>query len=1370
MKIRLLIVVLLLSINTYGQEQQDDNSIANQFSKIVSVPNSPEAEAFEKYGNVDVNLHTGTPNISVPLYTIKGRELDIPISLTYDASGIKVDQVATNVGLGWNLNAGGRVSLQAKGLSDYYHSIAGNGYSSVRDQSTRDNIIKYSDNQYLEGANKDFTLNTNDVDFALSEVEDFYNFLEAVNLVQIDAEQDYYSVNILSLNETLYFDIESDPYKPKALNNKNIKVEYWLSGGAPPFDILGWKIIDQEGTQYFFGGITDGLTPYAGYNTGNNIEKTYRVDYNGDQGNNPITNLVSQYNNSWLVNKIISKNGKDVYYFSYTENPEFNSSEVPSIISQMTTHKKLCFFGSETEFEGKNIIPNNINVNSVSSKTTQQFISSIIHNGKEVLKFDFQDRDDLKNGVNKAVSGLKTYEDYNQDQTVIDKVNLNYNYFGTSLPQYPNDFYNIRLKLDKVIFDQGTEGENNYAFTYKSPHLIPNRTSFQRDTLGYYNGKANPTPFATYNDIGQGNLPYVLPGGDRSSSEHYTKIGVIEKIYYPTGGYSEFEFENHSDGVDIFPGLRIQSILNYSNTVNLASKKIYEYGNVYKPLEGKFDFVIDTQPTIPPPPSNNDNNACDEPSILYRYAFPPNISSGNYVSYYQVTEKLLDENNQPNGYTLYDFNNSKKGWQPALGAPPFEQYYYSSFKHGKLASKEVYNKDGNIVAKSTIEYTEDEDGDTEAFKTSKAMMFNMDQMAIQKFIKLEKQNNSVWVTKEDIIYTGNGGYTYPSYCNIPSPDPDVRCIPLLEKAPLQKLPIYINGYAGGVTKETKTEYFNGGNVSIVTDNQYSVDGTMKLINTINSIGNSKKIKKTYTYPQDISNPSSAQLELIEQNKTSIPLITETRMIDDSNNSEEILSTQEVEYELWNNDEFVLPKYVKTAKGDITTNNPLETRIIYQQYDQLGNPVDILLSNGAHTSYIWTFGGKHVAAKLENTLYSSISNSDKTAINNATNESNLNIALANLRTNMPNIQISSYSYKPMIGVSTIIDPLDNKITYKYDENHRLKYILDKNDKVISENTYNYGDGSELILTGGVIITNLEGFDNNGYFIDFEIDPSTISPSGSGPYNYLWESSNGTINTNSSNTVRVYFDCLGLNGAPLQVTCRISDVAENYYHLNRATSVIPELCTITADISYDIDHSNNIIDFSLENVSGGGTNNTYTYNWEIASNPSTGFSLVSASNLDYFQVGYNCNVTQSTLSVYCTITDGVNETILYKSVTQSVPPMCQIYATNGPNVDLIGGATSKILKFSIDVAGGVAGEYTYIWDNFGISSNADYLPQGIYNNVEYPYQDQDGNYFIRYECYGSGNITVSASVRVIHANGSFIDEDLNPTTVSGSCSQQ
>ena len=82
------------------------------------IPPSPNASSLGKYGEIPVGNYTGTPQIGMPIGEAKGKSLSVPISLSYHASGIKVDDIASQVGLGWSLNAGGVITRTIKGLPD----------------------------------------------------------------------------------------------------------------------------------------------------------------------------------------------------------------------------------------------------------------------------------------------------------------------------------------------------------------------------------------------------------------------------------------------------------------------------------------------------------------------------------------------------------------------------------------------------------------------------------------------------------------------------------------------------------------------------------------------------------------------------------------------------------------------------------------------------------------------------------------------------------------------------------------------------------------------------------------------------------------------------------------------------------------------------------------------------------------------------------------------------------------------------------------------------------------------------------------------------------------------------------------------------
>ena len=80
---------------------------------------SPESHALMQYSDIPVSLYTGIPDISIPIYTINVGNFSLPISLRYHASGIKVAQEASRVGLGWSLHAGGCISRTIQERDDF---------------------------------------------------------------------------------------------------------------------------------------------------------------------------------------------------------------------------------------------------------------------------------------------------------------------------------------------------------------------------------------------------------------------------------------------------------------------------------------------------------------------------------------------------------------------------------------------------------------------------------------------------------------------------------------------------------------------------------------------------------------------------------------------------------------------------------------------------------------------------------------------------------------------------------------------------------------------------------------------------------------------------------------------------------------------------------------------------------------------------------------------------------------------------------------------------------------------------------------------------------------------------------------------------
>lgn len=154
---------------------QRSTSSSNPVQSIIGqvvIPPDPMEANFAQYMEVPVGYNTGIPNISIPLYTIEMNGYSLPITLSYHNSGIKVDQMASEVGLGWTLNTGGSLSRTVNGELDENKNISIGDYETYTDlfshEKTIDTFFQYQvDN--TGGFNPDDGLDRDMFNFSIPE-------------------------------------------------------------------------------------------------------------------------------------------------------------------------------------------------------------------------------------------------------------------------------------------------------------------------------------------------------------------------------------------------------------------------------------------------------------------------------------------------------------------------------------------------------------------------------------------------------------------------------------------------------------------------------------------------------------------------------------------------------------------------------------------------------------------------------------------------------------------------------------------------------------------------------------------------------------------------------------------------------------------------------------------------------------------------------------------------------------------------------------------------------------------------------------------------------------------------------------------------
>ncbi|MDR0863946.1 MAG: hypothetical protein LBO74_03320, partial [Candidatus Symbiothrix sp.] len=140
-------------------------------------------------------------------------------------------------------------------------------------------------------------------------------------------------------------------------------------------------------------------------------------------------------------------------------------------------------------------------------------------------------------------------------------------------------------------------------------------------------------------------------------------------------------------------------------------------------------------------------------------------------------------------------------------------------------------------------------------------------------------------------------------------------------------------------------------------------------------------------------------------------------------------------------------YVKQASTMVPKYSLFKPEIYYQ-YDTKGNITESKpAGSNVPTTYLWGYKNQYPVAKIENATFDQV----KTALGgqtvvdriaNAVIPSDTDSTLIyNLRTKpaLSNAQVTTYMYKPLVGLRTMIDPRLVKTTYEYDDFGRLQAI-------------------------------------------------------------------------------------------------------------------------------------------------------------------------------------------------------------------------------------------------------------------------------------------------------------------------------------------
>lgn len=534
-------------------------------------PKTPEAAAFEQVAEIPVGNYTGTPNISIPLYTIEYGDLKVPITLDYLGTAIRVSQEASWVGLNWMLNAGGAITTQ---LSPSYE-IGGafpneekRAWNYLMNRASLTRIYPCGGNYNsklgykFDGQHPDICGSFGKNWFTASNsvvLEDtvYYNNdlprqVYNIALTHNDGEAPKYHATFLGHTITFVWD--------------RIKGEFFITGEAQGFKISGSigggpTIIDGNGVKYEF----------------------YSIEKGMPEGNN-VNPAVSRYDYTYYLSKIISPTG-DVIQFNYKQtgyshpiyvvNEQIFSNNYPYVALDNYAKSNNPVIWTIIGSKGSN------SIRTLSQHYTLKplrLVSIVTEN--QIVKFvhNTQKRADI-NGEDYSLQKIEVYlKNANNSEKLLKRFCFDYGYFGrnlvggntvsellgdTYMKWFGNDdFMHIRLKLNKV-WEEGVSADGTvtkrpaYIFSYH-PTNLPCKASAAIDYWGYYNGKDNkfgekhtliPMGINADNYDGTYNFPdeYLQQtGANRLADANAMKACMLTSIQYPTGAVTTFEYEPHS--------------------------------------------------------------------------------------------------------------------------------------------------------------------------------------------------------------------------------------------------------------------------------------------------------------------------------------------------------------------------------------------------------------------------------------------------------------------------------------------------------------------------------------------------------------------------------------------------------------------------------------------------------------------------------------------------------------------------------------------------------------------------------------------------------------------------------------------------------
>lgn len=339
-------------------------------------------------------------------------------------------------------------------------------------------------------------------------------------------------------------------------------------------------------------------------------------------------------------------------------------------------------------------------------------------------------------------------------------------------------------------------------------------------------------------------------------------------------------------------------------------------------------------------------------------------------------------------------------------------------------------------------------------------------------------NISNWSGFDQNLKVGVKSYDYClGYPNFPSND-NTALYAINNCFAVEFIPVYTENYVNDYTQKIIYDQSNNSTISIANNKVF--DGANKLLPSESNTRNSKQkfIRKINKYAQDYDFSGATASDdfskgintLLNNNMLDIPIETYSIGKDASGN-DILLSAvlnrinplkpvidESYRIELDKPILFAqfMPSYIN-GSGGFTKDTKYKSWVLYSKYDLYNNIQQQQETKGVIVSYLYGYGSQYPVAKIVNSDYITASAFiNQSILDNPPTDAAMRTELDKIRTGLAGTKalVTTYTYAPLIGITSQTDPSGHTTYYEYDGLNRLKTVKDQDGHIIKTYDYQY----------------------------------------------------------------------------------------------------------------------------------------------------------------------------------------------------------------------------------------------------------------------------------------------------------------------------